>query len=88
MLRGKTESGFEFEINEAELNDMEFLDALAETGEDVLAFSKVCTMLLGKDQKKALYDHLRDENGRVPIEAMRKEIEEIMVSSGEDLKNS
>lgn len=88
MLRGTTKSGFEFEIDEVRLNDMEFLDALAETQEDVLAFSKVNTMLLGTEQKKRLYDHLRDDNGHVPIEAMKEAIEDIFKSSGEDLKNS
>lgn len=88
MLRGTTKSGFEFEIDEARLNDMEFLDALAETQDDVLGFSKVCTMLLGSEQKKRLYDHLRDDRGHVPIEAMKEAVEDIFKSSGEDLKNS
>lgn len=88
MLRGTTKSGFKFEIDEARVNDMEFLDALAETQDDVLGFSKVCTMLLGSEQKKRLYDHLRDDRGHVPIEAMQEAIEDILKSSGEDLKNS
>ena len=87
MIKGKTKSGFTFEIDPEELNDMEFLEALAETSENPLAFPKVCAMLLGKEQKQRLYEHLRNENGKVPIEAVEKEITEIMSSSGEEIKN-
>ena len=88
MLRGKTSTGFEFEINEAELDDMEFLDALAEVEENPLTFSKVCQKLLGTEQKKRLYNHLRDKNGKVPIAKVSEAVEEIMMLSGEDVKNS
>lgn len=88
MKTGKTKSGFHFEIDEERCNDMEFLDALAEAEEDGLQFSKVCNILLGKEQKKKLYDHLRREDGRVPIEDMRDIIIEIMTISGDEVKNS
>lgn len=88
MVKGKTESGFEFEIEEAQLDDMEFMEALSDVQDDPLAFPKVCRMLLGEEQKKKLYDHLRDENGKVPIAAVNEAITEIMTISGEKLKNS
>lgn len=88
MLKGKTESGFCFEIDETALDDMEFVEALADLEEDALKFPKVCNMLLGKDQKKKLYDHLRNENGKVPVEAVSNAIAEIMSVAGESTKNS
>ena len=88
MLKGKTESGFCFKINEADLDDMEFVEALAELEEDALKFPKVCDMLLGKEQKKKLYDHLRNENGKVPVNAVSNAIAEIMSVAGESTKNS
>ena len=43
MIKGKTSGGFEFEIDGRVLEDMEFVDALAETVNDnPLAFSNVC----------------------------------------------
>ena len=88
MKTGTTKSGFQFKIDEQKLNDMEFLDALAGAQEDGLQFSKVCTMMLGEEQKKRLYDHLRNEEGRVPIEDMQETIIEIMSNSGDEIKNS
>lgn len=87
MLTGRTSTGFEFSIDEEELNNMEFVDALAEAVDDTLQYSKVVKLLLGADQRKALYDHVRTESGRVPIEAIVDEVNEIMESSAE-LKNS
>lgn len=88
MIKGVTKNGFCFEIDEARADNMEFLEALAETQENALAFPKVCSMLLGEEQKKRLYDYLRDENGRVPIADVEEAITDIMASSGEQVKNS
>lgn len=55
MIKGKTSGGFEFEIDGSVLEDMEFVDALAETVNDnPLAFSNVCVILFGKEQRKRL----------------------------------
>ena len=88
MRKGTTESGFEFEINEQDLDDMEFLELLAKSQNDALAFPAVLEHLLGEKQKKALYDHIRDENGRVPVQATADIIAEIMTIAGEETKNS
>lgn len=88
MLKGITKNGFEFELDESELDDMEFLETLAEAEENALAFPKICKMMLGEKQKKRLYDHLRNEKGKVPIEAVKDVIIEIMESSSEKTKNS
>ena len=88
MLKGKTESGFCFEVDETGLDDMEFVEALAELEENTLMLPKVCNMLLGKEQKKKLYDHLRDENGKVPLGDVSNAIVEIMLVAGESTKNS
>ena len=67
---------------------LEFLELLAEAQDDSLKFPKVIERMLGKDQKKKLYDHLRDKNGRVPVEDTVDIITEIMTLAGEDTKNS
>lgn len=54
-------------------NDMETIDILAElqSGEDaaIASWPGLITRIFGKDQKKRIYDLLRDpETGRVPID--------------------
>ena len=88
MLKGKTKSGFCFEIDETGLDDIEFVEALADLEEDALKLPKVCNMLLGKEQKAKLYDHLRNENGKVPVTDVSNAIVEIMSVAGESTKNS
>lgn len=88
MIRGKTSTGFEFEIDEMKLDDMEFLDALSEVDENPLKFSKIIKMMLGEEQRSRLYDHLRTEDGRVPVDAANAAIIEIMEYSKDDTKNS
>ena len=86
-MKGKTSTGFDFDIEDERLDDMELVDIMAEIDENPLLMPKLCKMLLGEEQKKRLYDHLRSEDGRVPIEATTNAIQEIFNSPG-DLKNS
>ena len=86
-MKGKTSTGFEFDIEDERLDDMELVDIMAEIDENPLLMPKLCKMLLGEEQKKRLYDHLRSEDGRVPIEATTNSIQEIFNSPG-DIKNS
>lgn len=86
-IKGKTSSGFEFEIDSMVMDDMELVDALADTMNDnPLSFSIVCTKLFGTEQKKRLYNHLR-KDGRVPLEAISNEIADVFKAMGEDGKN-
>ena len=66
-VKGKTSSGFEFSFDD-NVVDMEMLDNLVEAEENPAYIGKIIGLMLGKEQKKDLYDHLRDENGKVPIE--------------------
>jgi len=75
MLKGKTSTGFEYEIENDQLDNMELLEALAEADAGkVLAIVKVCDLLLGKEQKQRLYDHCRTEKGNVPTASITNEI--------------
>ncbi len=89
MITGKTKSGFEFSIEDESLDNMELLDALADVdGGNVAAISKASILLLGKEQKKKLYDHIRGEKGNVPIESFTDELADIMNEVGKKGKNS
>ena len=79
MITAKTKSGFEIELEESSLDNM--VDTLDEMNEgNPLAISRLVPLLLGKEGKKKLYDHLRTPEGRVPSTAVEREIIELMVS--------
>lgn len=90
MIKGKTESGFEFEVDKNAMNDMRVLDAIVEidSGADPLSLSFLVSRILGKEGKENLYKHLEKEDGRVPIEDVSTEIIEIFGAMGDDGKNS
>lgn len=97
MIKGTTKTGFEFEIEEERVNNMEFIDALTDldeastnnAGEVMSLISKLIKCILSKEQKKALYDHVRNEKGLVPIEKVQAELLDIIKFDGNDeLKNS
>lgn len=88
MYKGRTNSGFEFEVAETALDNMELIDLMAEVEDNPLLFSKAVTLLLGKKQKKALYDSLRREDGTVPVKAVSETVTEIFNLLGDAGKNS
>lgn len=86
MRNVTTKSGFSAELDESRLNDMELFDALtALDGGDMSVLPTVVGKIMG-ESKKALYDHLRAENGIVPIDRVTAEIRDIVLALGE--KNS
>lgn len=80
MNKGKLKCGFEYEIDEEVLDNMELLDAIADADENPINMSKVVRMLLGDEQRKKLYDWLRTEKGNVPIVAVSNAVVEIFAS--------
>lgn len=87
-MTGKTKSGFAFTLEDDVLEDMELLDAMAEIGETPTGVSKTVLKLLGKQQRKALYDHLRDDKGKVRPEKVTNELIDIFEALGKAGKNS
>lgn len=88
MKQGTTKTGFAFEVDEALINDMEFIDAYYDIANgDPTAFSLIVKKMFTPEQKAAMYDHCRDDKGRVAIEKVGAEITDILLSFGEDGKN-
>lgn len=85
-VSGETESGFVFNIEVERLDNMELIDALAELEDDPLQMSTVIRLLLGKEDKKRLYDYVRTDEGMVPSGLIEKELGEIFTLS-QELKN-
>ena len=88
MIKGKTSSGFEFEISEDVANDYELVENLGELEDNPLILGKIVNQILGKEQTARLKDHVRNEKGIVPTDKMTQEIIEIFQNSGEEIKNS
>lgn len=88
MIKGKTKTGFAYEIKDEVMDDMELVEALAKTATDPSAIIDVMERILGADQKRALYEHARQKDGHVSIAACEVELEEILANAGEDTKKS
>ena len=89
MMKGTTKSGFAFEVDENAFNDMEVVDVLS--NEEMHApykMSFLVSRVLGEKQKKELYAHLRDDSGRVPVDAVEREMVDIFEAFGNQGKNS
>lgn len=88
LKKGKTAEGFEYAIMADAADDMEILEGLEAIDDgDPYQISHVLERLLGKDQKKALYDFYREKFGKVRITTMLEVIDHLF-DGDEDLKNS
>lgn len=88
MIEGKTKRGFSYAIAEENV-DQEFLDALAEAEDgQPLKVSKALRLLLGEEQREKLYDYLRNDKGKVPIDDVMEAFSDILSNDGTGAKNS
>lgn len=95
MKVGTTSNGFHYEFDEARADDMRFVDLIVtsmdETASEfdrIAAASKMMEMLLGKEQKKELFEHIgKSYDGRVPFAEVNKALTEIMQGGGDAVKN-
>lgn len=79
MMQGKTKSGFAYSIPESRLDNMELLEVLVDIDKgNGTQLPDALEMLLGRDQKQALYDHVRNSEGIVPVSAVSAELMEIL----------
>lgn len=90
MVKGKTKTGFEFTCDGRLMQNVEFLEEFAavQSGDGLEVFNLI-KRILGEDQKKALYEHIRDEEGIVPLKAMKDELADIFdaLSEANETKN-
>lgn len=80
MIKGTTESGFDFEVKEELADDFEFLELLGDFSENPLMASKLADKMLGREQKEALKEHLRGDDGRIKTSDMFRELTEIITA--------
>nr|DAN04157.1 MAG TPA: hypothetical protein [Caudoviricetes sp.] len=81
IIKGVTKSGFEYEITKERLNNFELIEVFSEVDDNPLLLPKALNLLLGKEQKQRLYDHLRTTDDIVPADLVGQEIVEIFNSN-------
>lgn len=88
MITGKTRTGFEFSIEDDWFDDMELMDDLVEADKgNTLSVISACKRLLGSEQKSKLYEHCRDEKGKVRAQVLTNEMSDIVNASKEAKKS-
>lgn len=91
MIKGKTSTGFEYEVNEKILNDWRFTKAIAasaakDDARKVAGYTGLVTLLLGEDGEEALCTHCTQEDGTIPTEKISNEVLEILTEIGQQRK--
>lgn len=87
MKRGRTSTGFEFELDDTKLDDYELLEMLTELDEGQYGrITRTVEKLLGNEQKERLKEHVR-KNGKVSATELMNEISEIFQNANDSLKN-
>lgn len=84
----KTPNGFEFEVDPAALDNMELIEALSAMESNPVAMPRVLDLFLGQEQKKKLYDFVRDDAGRVSTMRVAAELAEIFKAASAETKKS
>ena len=91
-MKGTISGGFEYEIMDGAKDDIELLEALRDLDRgNILSAIDALEKLIGVEQKKRLYEHLRDENGKVSGVAVMTALTEMLDDAKEqskDIKNS
>lgn len=88
MITVELKNGFKAKIDPSKLDDMYFVEAMAEMETNIVKLSDVCSMLLGEEQKMKMYKSLEEKDGRVPLDSINDAITEIMTKAGDKIKNS
>ena len=87
MKKVRLESGVNLNVNESVMDDMELLDDLvAMDAGDGGAISRVVGRVLDKENRKILYDHLR-EDGVTKVSKVVPALKEIFDKLGDAGKN-
>ena len=69
--------GFKIQLDENVFDDFELVELYAKVAKNPIWIGDLKEKLLGAEQKKALIEHLRDENGKVHTSAVMNALKEI-----------
>ena len=69
--------GFKIELDENVFDDFALVELYAKVAKNHIWIGDLAEKLLGAEQKKALIEHLRDDNGKVHTTAVMNALKEI-----------
>lgn len=82
MIKGKTSSGFEYEVDENTLDDWEFVEILSNIDKGLFyCVVDMAVKILGEDQYERLKSFIKEKEGKISIGAMEREIIDIFQSN-------
>ena len=84
MTKGKTSTGFEFDIDSRAVKDVRFVRRLAAAQKDGTLWPDVIESALGAEQFDRLCDHITDADGYQSIENLTIEFSEIVEIIGKN----
>lgn len=77
MIKITMGDGFKIQLDENVFDDFELVELYAKVAKNPIWIGDLAEKLLGTEQKKALIEHLRDENGKVHTTAVMNALKEI-----------
>ena len=77
MIKITMGDGFKIELDENVFDDFELVELYAKVAKNPIWIGDLAEKLLGTEQKKALIEHLRDDNGKVHTTAVMNALKEI-----------
>lgn len=77
MIKITMGDGFKIQLDENVFDDFELVELYAKVAKNPIWIGDLTEKLLGAEQKKALIEHLRDENGKVHTTAVMTALKEI-----------
>ena len=82
MVNGTTRRGFAFSVDPKKIeNNMELLDMLADADSgNAFAMPRILRQILPEEQRTALYESLRGEDGIVPADLVGEALMDIVAS--------
>ena len=83
MLDIKTKDGLEVSVDENNISDMRFIEAVRNVETSGTSYIDMIELAIGKDGKEKLYEFVKEEDGRIPIKKVNEVFDEIMAIATE-----
>ena len=90
-IRGKTRTGFEFELDRRLMDDYDFIEKVSDLAETGLGMPGIIRYMIGDDGYRALKEHCRRKDGFLSLRRVQKEMDDMMstrVDDDAEVKNS
>ena len=78
VVKGKTKTGFEYELDTELIDDYEVLEMYEDTKETGLGVRKLLTRLISEDGYNRLKEHCRKKDGTISAKRIGHEMNDIM----------